>query len=323
MPHDVTVRTYRTTDLDAILTIVAAASLADGERANFGPADLQTWLADPRWTPAQDLLVAEIAGHGVVGLGEGRLRGEAGHQMYRSECHVHPAFRRRGVGRALLEAQWQRVQAISQAAGDTPVVLGARVAAHQADARALFESFGMRRVRYFFDMVRDLVQPIPPVVVPDGLKLTTWAARRDDRAVWAGFNEAFEDHWGHLPEDFASFSYRIDAGWMNLDCSYVAWDGDEVAGASLNDMGPAAVRHYGRNQGWIGILYVRRPWRQRGLARALLAQSLLQARALGHDLAGLRVDAENLTGAVQLYETVGFTVEKTVAAYHRVYPAEA
>lgn len=322
MVNDIDVRTYRDADLDAILTTMRAASQADGEPANFDRDDLQAWLADPRWTPVDDLLVAELGGHGVVGVGEGRLRGETGHQLYRSECYVHPDFRRRGVGRALLEAQWRRVQAISMAAGGAAVIHGARVTAGQSDAQALFESCGMRRVRYFFEMVRDLAQPIPPVVIPEGLVLTTWAERRDDRAVWAGNNEAFEDHWGHLPEDYDTFVYRIRAGWVNLDCSYVIWDGDEVAGASLNDMGPAAVRHLGRNQGWIGILFVRRPWRQRGLARALLARSLQEARALGHDVAGLRVDAENLTGAVRLYEALGFTVEKTTAAYHRVCSAE-
>ncbi|QLQ08728.1 MAG: GNAT family N-acetyltransferase [Anaerolineae bacterium] len=126
-----------------------------------------------------------------------------------------------------------------------------------------------------------------------------------------------------MPEGYDAFTYRIRAGWVNPDYSYVIWDGAEVAGAVLNDMGPAAVHHLGRNQGWIGLLYVRRPWRQRGLARALLTHSLQQARALGHALAGLRVDAENLTGAVRLYETLGFTVQKTSVIYHRAYPAAA
>ncbi len=323
MADNITVRTYCDADLDDILTTLRAANQADGEPASISPEDLHAWLADPRWTPADDLLVAEVAGHGVVGVGEGRVRGETGHQLYRSECYVHPDFRRQGMGRALLAAQWQRVQAISRAQGDAAVIHGARVSAGQTDAQGLFESCGMRRVRYFFEMVRDLAQPIPPVVVPAGLELTTWAERRDDRAVWAGNNEAFQDHWGHLPEDYDAFAYRITAGWVSLDDSFVIWDGAEVAGASLNDMGPAALRHYGRNQGWIGILYVRRPWRQRGLGRALLARSLQQAKALGHDLAGLRVDAENLTGAVRLYEALGFAVEKTTAAYHRVYPDEA
>lgn len=323
MARAVSVRTYRDADLDAILATMRAAGQADGEPVTMGAEDLATWLADPRWTPHDDLFVAEVVGHGVVGVGEGSRRGGAGHQMYRSACYVHPDFRRRGVGRALLAAQWQRVQAIALEAGGATVIHGARVTMDRSDAHALFESCGMRRVRYIFEMVRDLAQPIPPTVVPEGLTLTTWAERRNDRAVWAGFNEAFEDHWGHLPEGYDAFTYRIRAGWVNPDYSYVIWDGAEVAGAVLNDMGPAAVHHLGRNQGWIGLLYVRRPWRQRGLARALLTHSLQQARALGHALAGLRVDAENLTGAVRLYETLGFTVQKTSVIYHRAYPAAA
>jgi ribosomal protein S18 acetylase RimI-like enzyme len=64
---------------------------------------------------------------------------------------------------------------------------------------------------------------------------------------------------------------------------------------------------------------VRRTWRKHGLGRALLVASLLKAREMGHAAVGLNVDAENLTGAVRLYESVGFAVTATLVAYHRVY----
>ena len=51
---------------------------------------------------------------------------------------------------------------------------------------------------------------------------------------------------------------------------------------------------------------VRRPWRRRGLARALVAESLRALRDAGMTSAVLGVDADNPTGALGVYEDNGF-----------------
>ncbi|MGA8487470.1 MAG: GNAT family N-acetyltransferase, partial [Gaiella sp.] len=53
------------------------------------------------------------------------------------------------------------------------------------------------------------------------------------------------------------------------------------------------------------VLAVRRPWRRRGLARALLLESFGLFRSIGRRRAALGVDSENTTGAIALYEGVG------------------
>jgi ribosomal protein S18 acetylase RimI-like enzyme len=50
---------------------------------------------------------------------------------------------------------------------------------------------------------------------------------------------------------------------------------------------------------------VRRPWRRRGLAEALLHRSFAELYARGKRRVGLGVDADNVTGALRLYERVG------------------
>ena len=62
---------------------------------------------------------------------------------------------------------------------------------------------------------------------------------------------------------------------------------------------------------------VRRPWRQRGLARSLVADALLGAAQLGFTSASLGVDAANPTGALGVYEAIGFAVERRSRAYRR------
>jgi ribosomal protein S18 acetylase RimI-like enzyme len=58
----------------------------------------------------------------------------------------------------------------------------------------------------------------------------------------------------------------------------------------------------------VGELGVLRPWRRRGLGRALLLQAFAAFRERGLGRAGLGVDAESLTGAHRLYESAGMRV---------------
>jgi ribosomal protein S18 acetylase RimI-like enzyme len=58
----------------------------------------------------------------------------------------------------------------------------------------------------------------------------------------------------------------------------------------------------------VNVLGVRRPWRRRGLALALLLHSFHELEARGMDRVALGVDAESLTGAVRLYEKAGMRV---------------
>jgi mycothiol synthase len=63
------------------------------------------------------------------------------------------------------------------------------------------------------------------------------------------------------------------------------------------------------------VLGTRRPWRRRGLAKALLYASFNEIRARGKPRAVLGVDAENPTGATRLYEGAGMRVLSESAAY--------
>jgi len=316
------IRAYRDADFDSVLATINAVARVDGDSPFLSEADLRERLATPHavdWPidPRDDVFVAEVAGASVVAYADGQVRGGPGAWMYRTWCFIRPEFRRRGIGRALLERLWARTQelATSQA---TSIILGARALNTRHDALALFEQFSMRPARYFFEMSHDL-RAIPAPQLPSGLLLRPWA-ERDDRAIWAASEEAFADHWGNKPESFELFEHRIHSGRLNRERSYIAWDGNEIAGGVLNEMGPAAAARRGQNRGWVGLLFVRRTWRKHGLGRALLVASLLKAREMGHAAVGLNVDAENLTGAVRLYESVGFAVTATLVAYHRVYP---
>ena len=75
----------------------------------------------------------------------------------------------------------------------------------------------------------------------------------------------------------------------------------------------------GTKRGWLEKISVRRPWRKRGLGRALTAAAMAHLRDAGMTEAMLGVDAENPTGALGLYESLGFTVSSQSQAWQRTY----
>ncbi len=315
------IRLYHDSDFAAVLATIHAATRADGDAQLISEADLRARLtaphSDPRLDPRQDCFVAEVRGVGVVAYADGVLRGDRSFWSYRTDGYVSPGSRRQGIGRALMDRLWERTQELSAFLGGETITLEAWALETQEAALRLFEQCGMRRVRYFFQMHRDLSEPIPPLETLPDWQLLTWAERRDDRAVWLARNEAFADHWRWAPTPFDVFLQLLQHGRYQPEYSFVVWAGEQIAGGVLNDLGLGVETRHGLS--WISQLFVRRPWRKRGLGRALLIASLLKARELGHASIGLNVDAENLTGAVRLYEAVGFRRASTRVAYERVY----
>lgn len=312
------IRPYEAADFASVLSAIQAADAADGLHESTTAADLRFHLDNPTWR-AQDAFVVEAAGQGVVAYAFALLRLTPTDVFYLTDAWLQPAFRRQGIGRALLQQQWQRVQALAAELA-RPVTLGCRAFTTQTHALALLESFGLARARYFFEMRRALAEPAPAPVLPATLTLRTWRASEDGEAIWRALNEAFADHWNHAEMPFSEFQHRLASGHINPDASFVVWDGAEVAGGAMNDMGPAASQRRGDNHGWVSMLFVRRPWRHQGVGRGLLLASLRKAAALGHSGVGLNVDAENLTGAVRLYEGVGFRVAATRVTFQKTYP---
>lgn len=74
----------------------------------------------------------------------------------------------------------------------------------------------------------------------------------------------------------------------------------------LNRLDEAQNEQYGRRRGYTQDVFVRRPWRRRGLARALLARSIRMFCEMGMEETALGVDTRNPSGALRLYEGMGY-----------------
>jgi len=190
---------------------------------------------------------------------------------------------------------------------------------HQTERFERYERHGFAPIRYFFRMRRDLSEPIPDRPLPAGLRLTTYAEAPEwDERLRLAFNEAFSDHWSYEPISARDWQqFIIGRTTFRPDLTYIVLDGDEVAAFSLNRVDPEETSRQGYSAGWIGSLGTRRAWRKRGLASTLLVTSMQAFLAEGLQFASLGVDAHNPTGALGLYEGLGFVSYRRMVAYEK------
>lgn len=231
--------------------------------------------------------------------------------------HVVPAYRRRGIGRALLVENVRRAR--ERAATETsgmPIELGGQADENEVAGRALLETAGFEVIRHFFLMRRPDLATVEAPRLPDGLEIRP-VVPDHYRPIFEAEAEAFRDHWGHRePTDE---DYKLTYEHPELDTSLwaVAWDGDEVAGVVQAWVWAEENATLGVSRGWLERISVRRAWRRRGLGGALTAASMVRLHERGIAEAMLGVDAENPSGALGLYERLGFVVDKRERAYRR------
>lgn len=231
---------------------------------------------------------------------------------------VHPAQRANGLEDALLTwAEERGRQRLLLAGGHVLRVLRFGIQDTQAKRQACLEQRDFGIVRYYYRMQRDLSEPIAPVQLPVDLALRVYTPELND-AVQAAFNEAFRDHWSFEPITVADWQqFIIGRTCFRPDLSYVVMAGDEVAGFSINSISPEENARRGRSEGWVEELAVRRPWRKRGVATALLCASMHAFKAEGLQHGMLGVDTQNLSGALRVYERVGFKPVKRYIQFEK------
>jgi mycothiol synthase len=243
-----------------------------------------------------------------------------GTRAFETICMVDPTVRGRGIGSALLawqtrrSAEWMRLLP-----DDRPVVAASYAYGRDHRARALLESAGYRIVRRFCELTRPDFEDIPDLPLPDGFEVRPVdpADRSLIRRVWDAGTEAFGEHWGESDTDRSedNFERFIESPEFQPALWQVAFHGDDVAGHILNYLDPPEPD--GSRTGWTESIAVRKPYRRRGLARALLARSLGTVRDAGATRAALGVDSQNVNHALDLYEGLGFGVISEQFEFHR------
>jgi mycothiol synthase len=291
----VNVRPIVREDAEAIAHIAAADEEAlRGRPSHIGAPDVLDWLSRSE-LPIDSWLFEE--GGAPVAAGWFSPWGEKA----TFAGVVSERWKGRGIGSEIVD------RAESRARGCGLQRMHTWVPPEDDAAVALFAGRGYREVRRFYDMAIELESPPPAAVIPDGLVLDAFR-EEDARAFNDAIHEAFRDHW-----EWSGLPFEE---WWELRKSedhslwFVVRDGDEIAAAVRNES-----ERYGG--GYVAVIGVRRAWRGRGLAKALLHRTFGEFWERGIRRVTLGVDAESPTGATKLYESVGMHVESVNVVYEK------
>ncbi|MFB4290846.1 GNAT family N-acetyltransferase [Nonomuraea sp. ATR24] len=304
-------------DAPAWAEFAAAVAAADrsGDQVSV---DLMTErLANPLLDLERGTLAARVGREIVaVGLAPVRHAAEPVHLMDLWGGGVHPAHRRRGHGRRIID--WVLATAPELHARKhpgKPLHLQLHVPDDNHGLAVLAERTGFVPTRVFQDRRRDLTVPVPPPRPPGGVTIVPWAPELDDQAREVR-NAAFRDHWGYTPHTAESWNRSITGtGVFRPAGSFLAVAGGHAVGCLLTHHRPAPT---GAPEAWIQVVATVAEWRGRGVAGALVSHALTAFRAQGYATAGLSVDADNGTGAVSVYERAGFATFRTRTSYVHV-----
>lgn len=269
------------------------------------PEDVLNWLDMPALDAERDMRVALVEGH-IVGYGEACDISGNGRNLV-GDIRADPAHPEASA--ALLGFVEERAREQVEDGGKLMIWVP-----EKAEATAgLLESRDFVLRRYSLRMFASLGGEPPAPVWPEGISVRTYRGSEDDRPVYDLEQETFADqldweaesfedwwHWAHREpfEPALWFLAEADGALVGFALCRGQWGGDESVG-------------------WVSAIGVQRSWRRKGLGTALLLHAFGELRARGRARVGLGVQAENPTGAVQLYERVGMSVERRILWYEK------
>jgi mycothiol synthase len=313
----------RQRDYGAVAEVMSAANRHDGVDWLPTAESLEhEWEHNPGFDPDRDAFVAEVDG-GLIGVVDEDWRQRGERVFHQLNPVVHPGWRHRGIGRVLLD--WAERRALAGATAgemgrmDLPHLLAGWADLEVPEAAPFAVAAGYEVHGYGVMMVRDLGLPIPEAPLPDGLEVRP-VRPEDHRQIWDADCLAFQDHRDPAVRTEADFERWFTMPELDTGLWEVAWDGDEVAGSVWNHVFIEENERLGIRRGWLEHVSVGRRWRKRGLATALMTRSMRRLRDVGLTEAALGADAENLSGAIRLYESLGFRRTRTAANYRKALP---
>jgi len=303
IPDGFAVRVPTVDDAEAIAELVNEVSMAEAGIPWTTTEETRDVLTSPeRAAPLPEVLLIDEDGS-VAGYLESWTSDPAELALI---AFVRPALWGRGLNTWLIRhgEAWATESLLGS---DSPFALRlSRFISNEA-ARRLFVSLGYHYVRNFWVMRVDLEGPRAEAADPPGVSIRSFDPDSDVERVYEALREGFDDHWGGPFHSLERWRHRsIDGEGANFDPTlwFVAEEGNDVVGAICC----TATTPRADDTGEVGYLAVRRPWRRRGVALALLLSAFAELGRRGIARCELSVDSENPTGATKLYERAGMQV---------------
>ena len=285
------------------------AQKAIGEdEINDAEAIRNEWIS-PGFDPAEDIRLVFAPDDTLVGYIE--VWTTSRHSVHPWIWgRVHPDYSGLGIGSWMLTwAEKRAKHVLNEISDDLRFAPRIGIYAQAKESQKLFKDFGFRYIRSSYRMLIEMDAPPPAPVWPEGLTVRTYNPETDAEAVFLADQDIFRDHFGFVEEPFEEGFQRFQHHMTEYDgfdpsIWWLAFEGDQLEGICL-----CRPHSYDDpDMGYVSTLGVRRPWRKRGLGLAFLYHAFGEFYRRGKRKVGLGVDAENLTGALRVYEKAGMHI---------------
>lgn len=307
-------------DYPEMVAVIQGCKEADGmDRVDTVEEVAQTYAHLSHSDPYQDMLFAEIDGQ-VIAYNRVSCSQEAkGDWVFTHFGFLLPEWRHLGIGQAMMNHAENRLRQIAREHPERqPRFFQSFAADTERWARERLDSSGYQAARFSFRMVRDLTEPIAFRPLPAGIEIRP-VKPGHRRLIWEAEQEAFRDHWGYTPGTERDYQRWLNNPIQDPDLWKVAWEGEEVVGMVLNFINQHENEEYQRLRGYTEDISVRKPWRRKGIATALIQRSMDMLLELGMEEAALGVDVQNPTGALDLYKKLGYREEKRFTTFRKPF----
>ena len=234
---------------------------------------------------------------------------------------VHPEFDNLGIGSHLLQWGEDRArQVLDRCPQDIRVAYRISTESTMENQKILYNKFDLSLRRHSFRMLIEFGKAPPEPVWPHGIDVRfSDGSDFDIENLCRVDHEAFKDHFGYIEQPFSD-DLAWFSNWVKNDESladpslwFLALMGEKPVGMALCSKWSFEKREYGH----VNVLGVLKPYRNKGIGLALLHHTFSEYFKRGKKGVTLGVDAQNLTGALNLYKKAGMHVHRQYEMYEK------
>jgi len=295
--------------------------LADGFEWIQTGEDIENHYIDTQdRDPFKDITLIEI-GARTIGYGEVSVeKSDADTLILWNFVHLLPEWRGKGIREAVFEFNEKELVKRARKGGPRSHF---QTWANDApnDWKSLLLDKEFRPSWDALEMVRSDLDDIPNYNLPNGLEVRP-VTPVDYRHVWEGMRDAYKEEPWFTESKFDEASYRAWVSSSDLcpELWQAAWDGTRLAGIVQNFIKKQENEAFNRRRGHTERIFVAPSWQRKGVAKALISRSLRVLRDNGMEDATLDVVAENVSGALNLYRSMGYKEIHHFTFYRKPIP---
>jgi ribosomal protein S18 acetylase RimI-like enzyme len=180
--------------------------------------------------------------------------------------------------------------------------------------QSAWASHGFEFLRRYYTM-RMKISSVPNIRQIEGLEIRAIdIANPAEVALWHKLHQnSFSKHFGFAPRELENWRELVLEAATDPNGVFLAFkNGEPVGFCECND------EYAEENKGNVSILGVAQEHQGSGIGEALLQTGIVYSASKGFDTLELNVDTGNESGALKLYEKVGFKPESSWFQMHRL-----